>query len=273
MIERTAGKAAIEIFRKTKSPEGLSKSNAWMGIYRALLWFEKVKVHEYKYLPHIIDADKLRRPRGSKKIDRGHLNAWQTRALKMADYLSMNFNIPYDNLSEDFGKLFKLPNWRGRQIQNPLGIGFVALVSHCLKRFVPTPWDFETEVAAKSIFPDIKMTGRSKEPRMDILGRLRGIPRVIVSCKWSIRHDRLGDVSTECTVYKSEALRSRTQLSYYLVTNEFDPARLTKIQDDTCLDGVVHVHKPAVVDVCQLDGRLGRLFDLSQFFDIVSTLD
>jgi hypothetical protein len=273
MAERAAAKVAVEIFNKTKFPDTLSTSNAWMGIYRTLLWYEKTKALGYDYLPHIIDADKLRPARGSRKQLQDKLNAWQRRAVSVTEYLSSNFNIPIDELPRHFGKLFKHPNWRGMQKQNPLGIGFVGLILNCLTKFVTNFWDFEPEVPAKSIFPDIKMTGRSKEPKMDILGRRNGIPRAIVSCKWSIRHDRLGDVSTECTVYKSEALRSRTALSFYLITNEFDPARLSKILDDTCLDGVIHVHKPAVIQVCNLDGRLDKLYDLSAFFDIINGLN
>jgi hypothetical protein len=33
--------------------------------------------------------------------------------------------------------------------------------------------------------------------------------------------------------------------------------------DDSCIDGIVHVHKPAVTEVCGLNGRLGELLDLT----------
>jgi hypothetical protein len=53
--------------------------------------------------------------------------------------------------------------------------------------------------------------------------------------------------------------------------NEYDPARLNKMLDDTCVDGVVHVHKTAVADVCQLNGRLNRMMDLAEFVAATSS--
>lgn len=102
------------------------------------------------------------------------------------------------------------------------------------------------------------------------------IPRVIISTKWSVRHDRLSDITNECPVYKTAYARiyrqvRRAQLSYYVVTNEYDPARLNKMLDDSCVDGVIHVHKAAVVKVCGLDERLTRLIDLSDFIRATSS--
>jgi hypothetical protein len=59
----------------------------------------------------------------------------------------------------------------------------------------------------------------------------------------------------------------RDHLLYYFATNEYDPSRLNKMLDDSCVDGIVHVHKAAVVEVCGLDGRLTRLIDLADFID------
>ncbi len=78
-----------------------------------------------------------------------------------------------------------------------------------------------------------------------------------------MRHDRLSDITNECPVYKAgyERIYRQTRhgrLLYYVLTNEYDPARLNKILDDRCVDGVVHVHKAAVVEVCKLIGRLSN---------------
>ena len=78
--------------------------------------------------------------------------------------------------------------------------------------------------------------------------------------------------SNECPVYKAAYERiyrqaRREHLLYYVVTNEYAPARLNKMLDDPCVDGVVHVHKKAPVEVCGLDGRLVRLMDLEDFIN------
>ena len=63
-------------------------------------------------------------------------------------------------------------------------------------------------------------------------------------------------------------MRSRTAWSYFLVTNEYDPARLSKVLGDTCIDGVVHVNKRAVVETCGLNDRLNDMLDLSEFIKL-----
>ena len=79
----------------------------------------------------------------------------------------------------------------------------------------------------------------------------------------------MNDITNECPVYKAAYQRiyrqSRRELLYYVVTNEYDPSRLTKMLDDTCVDGIIHVHKAGVVDVCGLNGRLVELIDLADF--------
>jgi hypothetical protein len=109
--------------------------------------------------------------------------------------------------------------------------------------------------------------GEQLPPRIDLLVKHSDIPIAVISAKWSVRHDRLSDITNECPVYKAAYTRiyrqeRHAQLLYYVLTNEYDPARLNKILDDSCVDGIVHVHKTAVVDVCRLDGRLTRLMDL-----------
>jgi hypothetical protein len=34
---------------------------------------------------------------------------------------------------------------------------------------------------------------------MDVLALKAGKPRAVISCKWSIRHDRISDPTNECT--------------------------------------------------------------------------
>ena len=157
------------------------------------------------------------------------------------------------------------------QRQNTLGIAFPGLVKYLLEKFGSKQISYQIEVDADSVFAGIKFPGRSGAPRIDLLAKRSDIPAVIISTKWSVRHDRLNAITNECPVYKTayqriyRQVRSDPGLRYYVVTNEYDPSRLNKMLDDSCVNGVVHVHKPAVISVCGLDGRLTRLKDLSQF--------
>jgi hypothetical protein len=83
----------------------------------------------------------------------------------------------------------------------------------------------------------------------------------------------VNDLTNECPVYKGAYTRMyrqqrRPDLLYYVVTNEFDPARLDKMMSDSCVDGVIHVHKACVVDVCGMNGRMEKLIDLADFVKV-----
>lgn len=267
---------AIQIFENAEYRSGLNPSTVWLGIYQTLLWYEPVNWLGFSELPHIIDADKLRPASSAKKRTWKKQNVWQQRAQAVSEYLAQQLGCPVDSVSHKTDLLMKQSDYEGMQRQNTLGIAFAGVVKQALEKFGPTDLLYETEVGASTIFPGITFPGRSGTPRIDLLARRSSIPRAILSSKWSVRHDRLSDITNECPVYKAAYERiyrqtRRGHLSYYVLTNEYDPARLNKILDDSCVDGVVHVHKAAVVEVCKLDGRLTRLIDLADFINATSS--
>lgn len=265
---------AVQIFDGARYPNGLTASTAWLGIYQTLLWYEPVNLLGFDELLHIIDADKLRPASSEDAWSR--VKAWQSRAHSVHAYLAQRLGCPASEVKTCVDLLMKLPNYRRKQRQNPLGAAFVGLAEHVLSRFGSQFVLYETEVKASSIFAGITFPGRSTTPRMDILARRNGIPRAIISAKWSLRHDRVNDITNECPVYKAAYQRIYRQpgladLRYYVITNEYDPARLNKMLHDTCVDGVVHVHKPVVVEVCGLDGRLAQMMDLEDFVTVTAS--
>ena len=262
---------AIEILESAKYPSGLDALSAWLGIYQALLWYVPVNCCGLVELPHIIDADKLRPSPHARRRAAISPNAWQTRAQAIAVYLAQQLACPIAQLSSMTDRLMKHTDYAGMQRQNTLGIAFPGIVKYLLEKFGNKQILYQTEVDADSVFPGITFPGRSAAPRIDLLAKHSEIPAVIISTKWSVRHERLNDITNECPVYKAAYQRVYRQarrdprLRYYVVTNEYDPSRLNKMLDDSCVNGVVHVHKAAVVTVCGLNGRLARLMDLSEF--------
>ena len=260
---------AIQSLQNAEYPSGVRAATAWLGIYQALLWYERVDWLGFSELPHIIDADKLR-PASPKKRGRANPSIWQKRAKALDVYLAQQLQCSVDSVSSKTDLLMKQADYAGMQRQNTLGIAFVGVVQYVLEKFGSASISYATEVEAASVFPRISVPGRSSTPRIDILARRDGIPRTIISAKWSMRHDRLSDITNECPVYKAAYERiyrqaRREGLLYYVITNEYDPSRLNKMLDDTCVDGVVHVHKAGVVEVCNLNGRLSQLVDLADF--------
>src|SRR6266487_4830423 len=144
-------------------------------------------------------------------------------------YLANQLACQVNDVPDKTDLLMKHPDYIGMQRQNTLGIAFAGLIKHVLQRFGSTSVSYETEVEAATIFPGITLPGRSGAPRIDVLAKHDYIPRVIISAKWSVRHDRLNDITNECPVYKAGYERiyrqtHRDPLRYYVITNEYDPS-------------------------------------------------
>lgn len=255
-----ARQLSLNLFQKAAYPNGLNGNNAWLGIYQVLLWYEPVGSGSITALPHIIDADKLRpplyRPAGRA------VSVWQQRAQAAEQYLAQQLGCQPNQVQGYVDLLMRQPTYLGVQRQNPLGIAFPALICHILRTYGNSAVSYELEVPAQTIFPGITVPGRSPNPKIDIVVRSQNRVRAVISCKWSLRHDRLNDISNECPTYKQAASWTRTQIDYLVITNEFDPARLNKILDDSCVDALVHVHKPLPNMVCGLNSRLVHMLDL-----------
>lgn len=231
---------------------GRSTDKAWLGVYEALLWYEHG-------VPHIIDADKLRTE-----------GMWRQRAYAFEQYLAQELHCQPNQVIQSVDRLKRSPAYQDLQRQNPLGIAFISVIAHLLETFGDRALSYRTEFPATDLFPGIRLHGRSEAPKIDLAAFRSDQLVAILSCKWSIRHDRIGDLTSECRAYKAAALWTR-HFHYYIVTNEFDPSRLAKLIGDECFDGVVHIHKKALVDACGLDGRLSPLLDLQELFDLPAT--
>jgi hypothetical protein len=201
---------------------------AALGIYQVLMWYDG-----NAHVLHINEANELRK------------TAWATRAGLAEDYLATQLGIVPSQLPQVVDRMMRLPRWAGMQRQNPLGNGLRTLVAEALRRWGNPALDYVQEADATSWFPGITLPGRSATPKIDVLVVKQSTPRAVISCKWSIRHDRISDPTNECTTYKAAAIqRQITNLDYYVVSNEFSPARLDKVLNQPCVDGLVHVHSP-----------------------------
>lgn len=236
-----------------------SLDRAWLGIYETLLWY--VPVSGGRSLPHIIDANRLRpsaRGKGSKK--------WIQRANEFNEYLAEEMGTSPDKVPECVDKLMNQGEFVGMQRQNPLGTAFIGIINYLIEKFGDHSLNSEIEANAALIFPELPLYGRTSNPKIDLIFK-RGKKIVsICSLKWSIRHDRLNDVTGECETYKKACNQVYSCVpQFFFITNEFSPSRLQKLIEYPCIDGVVHIHKRAVLDVCGLNGRLVELIDLADF--------
>jgi len=252
---------ANSILKNALAKYNNSLADAWVGIYEALLWYEPVGGGAN--LPHIIDANNLR-PSGSGKASK----KWIERANNFNNFLANKMSIPSNSVINHVDKLMKHNNFIGMQRQNSLGIAFTGLIKYLLEKFGNPSLVNEMEADATLLFPGQSLYGRTSKPRMDLISKKNNEIVAISSLKWSVRHDRLNDVTGECESYKNACKQLDIKIpKFFTITNEFSPSRLQKIINHPCIDGVVHVHKEAVVNVCKLDGRLAKLIDLVDFIN------
>jgi len=242
----------VRLYREAYYPDGKgpTPSNAWMGIYEVLL------TYEYG-VPQVFDKDSL------------ESGPWRRRAEAFESYLAAKLGISSSEVEGLVGRITRHQFWKGKQINNVRGHGFRTIVAHLLRQS-GSACDFIEEAPSNDWFPGIHLPGASKRPRVDILATKNDQPRAIVSCKWTVRHDRVSDITNECPVYKAAAARRRLKpFGHYVVTAESNPARLAKMLDDDCLDGVVHVNTGALAAM-GINGRTKQVIDLAAFIATAS---
>lgn len=248
----------VEAFDNAVYPAatGLTVDTAWLGIYQMLWWYEHGVLH-------VREANDLKKP------------IWRERAADLEQYIAAQIDLDPPSLLKSYvDQMMQLPRWDGMQRNNPLGNGLRILFSELCGRFANPAFSYPEEQDANMWFPGITMPGRSKKPKVDVaaIRRTDGKPRAVLSCKWSIRHDRISDPTNECVQYKSAAVQQQVMdLKYYVLTNEMSVSRLDKVINQPCVDGLIHVHLQSVgvleqpSDLMAHAVATGRLIDMADF--------
>jgi hypothetical protein len=144
---------------------------------------------------------------------------------------------------------------------NPVGIAFASAVVYLIQRF--SGGSYECKIEARigaDVFPNLKGFRRRS---VDILASHQRDPFAVISSKWGIRHDRVRDPQEEADTYKQQV----PSLKFFVVTNEFDSARLQKVLEYPTIDGVFHVRRDLVWQVYGgITDELANLKDLTDLF-------
>lgn len=230
-------------------PQGEPRlEDAWLATYQVLMW------HDLG-VPHIFEVSTLRKPGGRRLAE-----------LTQA-YIAGALSVPPADLDQYLDRMYRLPRWAGMQRNNPVGHGFRILNAEILRRWGNPDLAYMEEEPALNWFPGIQMPGRSAHPKIDVFITKNDRPRAILSCKWGIRHDRISDPTNECQEYRAAIARRQIKpFEYYVVTSEFSAARLEKILDQPCVDGLIHTHLPLLRE---LVGPARALWTYSNLYDLV----
>jgi len=218
------------IFDETQKEKGikLSEKTAWQFLYRALLWLEKIGNEE---VPHIREVNDLK-----KRI-------WLDRGKRLAAFLNSNLEPTADPLSNRVGLLYEASNARKeQQKQNIVGTGFEYSLSILIKQFCSVAPLVKPKLNQLQGF-ELAPLRFVQQPDLALFDSQDF--RILVSSKWSLRKDRLGEQLYEASFYR----KRRPDLYIVFVVNEFDPSRLFHLARAPEVDRVYHVHLPALLDV------------------------
>lgn len=217
--------------------------DAWVALYRLLL--------DYAYdVPRITDSNRLTG------------GIWRFRAeqveLELARAIQCEVQEVESHLDILMGRLYP----PGTQRMNPIGIAFASAVVHLFQHFGTKGFDWKMEARiGDEVFPNLTSFRRRS---VDIVAFSSNEPIAVISSKWGIRHDRVRDPQEEADTYKDQV----PSLRFFVVTNEFDSARLQKVLTYPTIDGVFHTRRDLVWQA--YGGKNDELVELRDLTELVN---
>lgn len=119
--------------------------------------------------------------------------------------------------------------------KNALGEGFEDLLHYLLRRVSGVPGDVVRLRTSVSTLPGFKQAPpkapgqrRIREAHPDLAFVVGDRTDTVVTAKWSMRQDRETQFAAEYAAYMTQKVQ-RSELTFALITNEFDPARLNNV--------------------------------------------
>jgi len=218
----------------------------WIALYRLLL--------DYAHgVPRITDSNRLRK------------GAWRERALQIEQILAEAMKCRSSEVKNHLDVFMRTLYPPGIQRMNPVGIAFACAIVHLIQRLGAGQYEWKMEAKiGDEVFPNLVGFRRKS---VDIVAFQQGHPFAVISSKWGIRHDRVRDIQDEADIYKQQV----PSLSFFVVTNEFDKARLQKVLTYPTIDGVFHVRRDLVWQVYDpIPEGLANLKDFTELFSFFS---
>jgi hypothetical protein len=272
--------AVVAELQRARYPGGtITKANVWLGMIQVMCWYD------FGFL-HIIDSDKLNPTGlGRKTKSKGprYDGPWQLRARAAEAEILRRLGLPPAAAPDAIGLMWRNAWWAdcetGNQKANPVGNALRYLGAYAMQEWGNTDFGYLQEQPLKTYFPGFSIPG-VHTPAADVLvtKHVGSTPVADISCKWSMRTDRVSECHKECAHVKSAALQSMRSRSFkfYVLCHEYDPARIAALLSDECIDGVALVNLP-ILEAIGLADRLrheiaaGRLLSLEQLIDASSS--
>jgi hypothetical protein len=258
---------AVTLFDQLIDSAGYQIDDAWLAVARLLITCEIFDSNGWKPF----HGSPVLMERNNYKVSiLGRRNQCLREADAVRDYLAEKLNTSPDNVCGTIGAFFRESKIRPLQPNNPRGHAFRSLVTRVLERFGDPALDLFEEVSPHERFPGFSFSGRSKDPRIDILATRNERPVAILSARWTYRHDRV-DMIDEAREYMPAAARANPHIAFFGVTSEFGVARLKKVLAVTepvakrgaALTRLVHLNPYLCRELLGRNGDLAHLWSLA----------
>lgn len=227
-----------------------STDDIWVALYLLLLDY-------HSNVPRITDSNRFRPGKGQ------HPSIWFKRAEQVEQTLANALHCPTSEVQNRVDLFMRTLYPPETQRMNPIGIALACAVVYVIDRFASGRYEWKLEAKiGTDIFPTLTNFRRRS---VDIVAFKQGNPYAVISSKWGIRHDRVRDPQEEADTYKQHA----QSLKFYVVTNEFDNARLQKVLTYPTIDGVFHIRRDLVWQAYGgMTEELANLKDITEFFPL-----
>ncbi len=258
---------AVDLFDEIVDRQQLDKHTAWKAIAELLLTCEvwDTKWSTFRDFVVFREVNDFKRAGADSTLMR--------RAEKLSQLLANELGVSRETLCAHIGKYWRLPQLRAIQPHNPIGHAYRSLLVRALQKFGDPEIEYEEEADPRSEFPGYDFGTRSKQARIDILGRRKGIPVALVSSRWRFRHDRV-DVVDEAMAYAPAARRQNPRAKFYAWLGEFSPSRLTKVLENcppahsnAAITAAVHFNPALIREGLEENGRIAALRNLTWIID------
>lgn len=254
---------AVDMYNVLQAQHNWNTANAWHGIARLFLSCE-IWRHGWESFHGVVVYREANDFKNSPRAP----NAVMRRAGALTDYLANELGVPTATLCQEIGGYWKHPDIANLQPHNLVGHAFRSITVRILERFGDPGIIYAEEVSPYDEFPGQQFATRSRNPKIDIVGRRSNVTVALISSRWRFRHDRV-DVVEEAMAYAPAARRHNTNCRLYACVGEFAPNRLEKIlsncpptQPHGALTATVHFAPQLIIGGLGENGRLANLKSL-----------
>lgn len=254
------------MFNIEQANRGWGLHESWLIIARLLLTCE-VWDAQGGWRPHL--GHPVFRERNDYKLTkRGVPNKALREAIRIGDYIALQFGIPRLDLCANIGIFLRA---LAIQPNNPRGHAFRSLAANVLAVFGDQGLDISEEVAPQALFPGWPFHLRSERPRIDIVVKRQGRVVAMTSARWTYRHDRV-ELLDEAAQYLPAGRYHNPHCRFFGVVAEVSASRLRKVvsksgavQPHAALERLVHLHRALPTTVIGHNGTLSGLWDLTDW--------